>query len=257
MKKRYRIIKEKKSQSGTGTSEGVLWPHYDVCDRLWPITQKTSRIPGGIDAGQSSTPIVVGTTDEPSFVNPSEPSTEVPDLNVDIENDEHEELEENRSHVQGTEGVGTSTEADERKTETHAPTNPSTSHKVDANVIGQRTSEKRKQPEVDQDSQYMANALSRFSALYSKSEQSRMEQMQKIKMFSIQTVAEATKATFESQERVATMNIDAQERATRDKIEAEERMQRQRIELEMMMETRREEFQKQLMEVKESLRRKQ
>jgi hypothetical protein len=97
-----------------------------------------------MDAGQSSTPVVVGTTDEPSFVNPSEQSTEVPDLNVDMENDEHEELEENRGHVQGTEGAGTSTEAEERRTDTPAPTNPSTCHRVDANVTGQRTSEKRK-----------------------------------------------------------------------------------------------------------------
>jgi hypothetical protein len=257
VKNKYRINKEKKSQSSTGTFEGVLWPHYDVCDRLWAVTPKTSRIPGGMDACHSSTPVVVGTTDEPSFINPSKPSTEVLDLNVDIENDEHEELEENKSHVQGTEGAGTSTEADERRTETHAPTNPSTSHKVDANVTGERTSEKRKQLEVDQDSQYMANALSGFSALYSKSEQSRMEQMQKFEMFMMQVAPEATKATLESQERVAKMNIDAQERATRVKIEVEERMQRQRIELEMMMETRREEFQKQLMELKESLRRKQ
>ena len=255
VKKRYMNIKEKKSQSGTGTSEGVLWPHYDVCDRLWAVTPKTSGIPGGMDAGQSSTPIVVGITDEPSFVNPSEPSTEVPDLNVDMENDEPEELEE--TQVQGTEGAGTNTQADERRTETPPPTNPSTSHRVDDNVTGQRTSEKRKQPEVDQDTQYMANALSGFSALYSKNEQSRIEQMQKFEMFRIQAAAEATKATLESQERIAKMNIDAQERATRDKIEAEERMQRQRLELEMMMETRREEFQKQLMELKESLRRKQ
>jgi hypothetical protein len=174
-----------------------------------------------------------------------------------MENDEHEELEENKSHVQGTEGATTSTKVVERMTETPAPTNPSTSHKVDANITGQRTSEKRKQHEVDQDSQYMANALSGFLTLYSKSEQSRMEQMQKFKMFRIQAAAEATKATLESQERVATMDIDAQERATRDKIEAKERMQRQRIDFEMMMETRREEFQKQLMELKESLRRKQ
>jgi hypothetical protein len=83
-------------------------------------------------------------------------------------------------------------------TETLAPTNSSTSHRVDANVTDQKTSEKRKQPEVDQDSQYMANALSRFSALYSKSEQSRMEQMQKFEMFMIQADAEATKATLES-----------------------------------------------------------
>jgi hypothetical protein len=93
VKKKYRIIKEKKSQTGIGASEGVLWPHYDVCDRLWAVTPKTSGIPGGMDAGQSSTPVVVGTTNEPSFVNPSEPSTEVLDLNVDMENDEHEELE--------------------------------------------------------------------------------------------------------------------------------------------------------------------
>jgi hypothetical protein len=128
---------------------------------------------------------------------------------------------------------------------------------VDANLTGQRTSEKRKQPEVDQDSQYMANALSCFSALYDKSEQSNMEQMQKFEMFRIQVVVEATKATLESQERIAKMNICAQERATRDKIEAEEMMQRQIMELEMMMETRREEFQKLMMELKESLRRKQ
>ena len=53
------------------------------------------------------------------------------------------------------------------------------------------------------------------------------------------------------------MNIDAQESATKDKIEAEEMIQRQRIKIEMMMETRCEEFQQQLMELKESLRRKQ
>jgi hypothetical protein len=174
-----------------------------------------------------------------------------------MENDEHEELEENRNRVQGTEGAGTSTEADERMTETPAPTNPSTSHRVDADVTGQRTSEKQKQPEVDQDSEHMANALSGFSALHGKSEQSRMEQMQKFEMFRIQAAAEATKVTLESQERIAKMNIDAQERATRDQIEAEKRMQWQRMELEMMMETRLEEFQKQLMELKEGLRRKQ
>jgi len=71
VKKKYRIIKEKKSQFGTG----IFCGHYDVCDRLWAVTPKTSGNPGGMDAGQSSTPVVVGTTDEPSFVNPSEPST--------------------------------------------------------------------------------------------------------------------------------------------------------------------------------------
>ena len=75
----------------------------------------------------------------------------------------------------------------------------------------------------------MANALSIFFALYSKSEESRMEQMQKIEMFMIQDVAEATKSTIELQEIIAKMNIDAQERATRDKIEVEEMMQRQRL----------------------------
>jgi hypothetical protein len=200
---------------------------------------------------------VVGTTDGRSFVNPSETSTEVFDLNVEMENDEHEEPKENRFLIQRTKDAKIRIEVVDKRTATPAPTNPSTSHRVDANVTGQRTSEKRKQHEVDQDSQYMANALSGFLTLYSKSEQSRMEQMQKFKMFRIQAAAEATKATLESQERVATMNIDAQERATRDKIEAEEKMQRQIIELEMMMETRREEFQKQLMELKESLRRKQ
>ena len=55
----------------------------------------------------------------------------------------------------------------------------------------------------------MANALSGFFALYSKSEQSRMKRMQKFEMFRIQALAEVTKATLESQERVATMNIDA------------------------------------------------
>lgn len=114
-----------------------------------------------------------------------------------------------------------------------------------------------KQPEPDQKNQYMANALSGFAALYGKSEQSRMEQMQKFEMFMIQAAAQATKATLESQEIIAKMNIDAQERATKDKIDVEERMQRQRIELEMLMETSREEFQKQLLELKESLRRKE
>ena len=143
VKKRYKIFKEKKSQSGTGTSEGVLWPHYDVCDRLWAITPKTSGIPGGMDAGQSSTHVVLGTTHEPSFVNLSKTSTEIPDLNVEMDNDEPEELEENISPVQGTEGAGTNTPAVERMTATPASTNPSTSHRVDANVTCQWTSEKR------------------------------------------------------------------------------------------------------------------
>ena len=146
-----------------------------------------------MDACQSSTHLVVNITDELSFVNLSESSTVVPDLNVDIENDEHEEPQDNRSHVQRTEGVRTNTEAVERMTETHAPTNPSTSQIVDAYVTGQMTSEKRKQLEVDQDSEYMANALSGFSVLYRKNEQSRMEQMQKFEMFMIQAVAKATK----------------------------------------------------------------
>ena len=103
----------------------------------------------------------------------------------------------------------------------------------------------------------MANAFSGFSALYSENEQSMMEQMQKFKIFRIQATAEATKAILESQERIFKMDIDAQERATRDKIEVEEMMERQRLEPEMMMETRRKEFQNQLMELKESLRRKQ
>ena len=53
-----------------------------------------------------------------------------------------------------------------------APTNPSTSHEIDVKVTSQRTSEKQKQPEVDQESQYMANTLSRFAALHGKNEQS-------------------------------------------------------------------------------------
>ena len=48
--------------------------------------------------------------------------------------------------------------------------------------------------------------------------------MQKFENFKIQAVAEATKANFESQQRVAKMNIDAQERATKDRIEAKEKM---------------------------------
>ena len=58
-----------------------------------------------MDACQSSTHIMIGITDKPSFVNSSELSTEVHDLNVDMENDEHKELDENRIHVQGTEGA--------------------------------------------------------------------------------------------------------------------------------------------------------
>ena len=154
-----------------------------------------------MDSSQSSTPLVVGTTNEPSFVNPSEPSPEVLDLNVDMENYEYKELKENKSHVQRTEDARTSTVAVERMTETPVPTNPSTSHKVNDNVTGKKTLEKRKQPEVNKNSQYMANALSGFLTLYSKSEQSRMEQMQKFEMFRIQTVAEATKATLESHRR--------------------------------------------------------
>ena len=107
------------------------------------VTPKTSGIPGGMDAGQLCRPVVVGTTDGPYFVNPSETSTEVPDLNVEMKNDEHKEAEENISYVQGIEGAGASTEAVDRRIETPAPTNPSTSHKVDANVTRQKTSKKR------------------------------------------------------------------------------------------------------------------
>ena len=58
-----------------------------------------------MDACQSSTHVVIGTTDKLSFVNPSEPSTVVHDLNIDMENNEHEELDEIRIHVQRTEGA--------------------------------------------------------------------------------------------------------------------------------------------------------
>ena len=75
VKKKYKILKEKKSQSDTGTSEGISWSHYDVCNRLWDVTPKTSEIPGDMDAGQSSRHDVVDTTDRPSFINPSETST--------------------------------------------------------------------------------------------------------------------------------------------------------------------------------------
>lgn len=61
-----------------------------------------------------------------------------------MKNNEHQEPKENRSHVQGIEGPGTSTEAIDGRSATPASTNPSTSHGVDANVIGKRTSEKRK-----------------------------------------------------------------------------------------------------------------
>ena len=124
----------------------------------------------------------MGTTNSRSFVNPSETSTEVPDLNVEMENDEYEEPKENRFLIQGTEGARISIEVVDRRTATPAPTNPSTSHRVDANVTGQRTSEKRKQHEVDQESQYMANALLGFAALYNKSEQLMMEQMKILKL---------------------------------------------------------------------------
>ena len=87
-----------------------------------------------------------------------------------MKNNEHEDLEENRSRILRTEGAGTNTEVVDRRNATHAPTNPFTSHKVDVNVPGQRTSEKQKQLEVDEDCQYMTNRLSRFTALYDKSE---------------------------------------------------------------------------------------
>ena len=83
-----------------------------------------------------------------------------------------------------------------------------------------------------------------------------MEQMHLFETLRIQVAAEATNATLESQEGVAKMKIDAHERATKDRIEAEERMQRQIIELEMLIETKCEEFQKQLMELKNNLKRK-
>ena len=44
MKKRYKFLKKKKSQFGTGTFEAILWPHYDVCDRLCTVTPKTRGI---------------------------------------------------------------------------------------------------------------------------------------------------------------------------------------------------------------------
>ena len=130
----------------------------------------------------------------------------------------------------------------DRRSVTLAPTNPSTSHKVDTNVTRQRTLEKREQPKVHQESPYMVNALSRFGSLYDKCERSQMKKMQKFETFRIQVVAEATKATLESQESVAKMNIDAQERTTQARIEAEKMVQQQRIELKMLMETRCEEF---------------
>jgi hypothetical protein len=49
-----------------------------------------------------------------------------------MENDEPKEPGETRNHGQGIEGVGTSTEDVDRRTTTPAPTNPSTSHIVDA-----------------------------------------------------------------------------------------------------------------------------
>lgn len=52
MNKRYIIIKEKKSQSSTETSEGISWPHYDVCDRFWVVTPKPSGISCAMDACQ-------------------------------------------------------------------------------------------------------------------------------------------------------------------------------------------------------------
>jgi hypothetical protein len=61
LRKKYKMYKKKKSQSGIGT-EVISWPHYDVADRLWAVTPKTSGIPNGMDAGKSSRPIVVGTT---------------------------------------------------------------------------------------------------------------------------------------------------------------------------------------------------
>ena len=79
-----------------------------------------------------------------------------------MKSNEHKDLEENKSHIQKIEGVGRSNEVNERRNATPVSTNPSTSHIIDVNVIGQRTSEKQKQPEVDQDCQYMANRLSRF-----------------------------------------------------------------------------------------------
>ena len=82
-------------------------------------------MPCDMDADQSSKPAVVGTIDRHSFINPSEMSTKVHDLNVEIENDKHEELEINKSHVQWIDGAWSSTEAVDRKIATPAPTNPS------------------------------------------------------------------------------------------------------------------------------------
>lgn len=61
---------------------------------------------------------------------------------------QHEHLEENKSHIQKIEGVETSNEVNERRNATPVSTNSSTSHIIDVNVIGQKTSEKQKQPEV-------------------------------------------------------------------------------------------------------------
>ena len=110
---------------------------------------KTSGILGGVDASRSSRLVVVSTTDGYSFVNPSETSTEVTALNVEMKNDELEEPEKNRNHVQRNEGAGTSIEVIDIKNATPASINPFTIHRVNANVTSQRTSEKRKQPEVD------------------------------------------------------------------------------------------------------------
>ena len=57
----------------------------------------------------------------------------------------------------------------------------------------------------------MANALSGFAALYDNNERSRIEQLQKFETFRIQAVAEATKATFKSQERTSKDAIEADE----------------------------------------------
>jgi hypothetical protein len=168
LRKRYKIYKEKKSQSGTRTSEAISWPHYDVADRLWAITPKTSGILGGMDAGQLSRPVVVGTTIRPSNVDDSQTSIQVPDLNFGMEPEEHEKMEGiaegTEGPVQGIGGAGTSAEAVGRATETHEASSrgPLTmSHKVDANITGQRTSHKRKESELDYKTQYMAGAFTR------------------------------------------------------------------------------------------------
>ena len=72
----------------------------------------------------------------------------------------------------------------DKKSATSASTNPSTSHIIDANVISEWTSEKQKQPKIDQEIQYLANALSRFVALYGKSEKTCRNKYKHLKLSS-------------------------------------------------------------------------